>query len=304
MPNDPRLECALRRVPEWRGLPIAATPLDGGITNRAWRLHVGGDAFFARVSAESAGLLGIERESERACAGIAAGLGIAPEVVHCSTDLGVLITRFVDGRVMTPSALAVPRALQALAQSIRLLHRGPPFSRPFSPFAAVRSYARLSGERSLTLPPGSGKALGLNNTLARALSPPPHPLPCHNDLVPENVVRDRSGRLWIVDWEYAGMGDPFFDLGIVAAYLELEDEGCARLLAAYGVEPAPAQMARLRLMAVVSDLRDAFWSFLQAGISELAFDFSGYGEKFLARTLERSARPEFRRWLDELSAGA
>ena len=36
--------------------------------------------------------------------------------------------------------------------------------------------------------------------------------PCHNDLLNANFIDD-GARIRIVDWEYAGMGDPFFDLG-------------------------------------------------------------------------------------------
>ena len=36
---------------------------------------------------------------------------------------------------------------------------------------------------------------------------------CHNDLLSENFIVDGDGRMWIIDWEYGGMADPYFDLG-------------------------------------------------------------------------------------------
>ena len=36
--------------------------------------------------------------------------------------------------------------------------------------------------------------------------------PCHNDVWYQNLIKDRNGKIWLVDWEYATMGDKHFDL--------------------------------------------------------------------------------------------
>ena len=66
------------------------------------------------------------------------------------------------------------------------------------------------------------------------LQGPDHdPVPCHNDLLPANFLLT-DGRVRIVDWEYAGMGDRFFDLGNLAVNNELDDRTTSeRLIAAY-----------------------------------------------------------------------
>ena len=46
--------------------------------------------------------------------------------------------------------------------------------------------------------------------------------PCHNDLLNANFIDD-GARIRIIDWEYAGMGDPFFDLGNFSINHELTD---------------------------------------------------------------------------------
>ena len=53
-------------------------------------------------------------------------------------------------------------------------------------------------------------------------------VPCHNDLLNANFLEDGE-RLWIVDWEYAGMGDRFFDLANFAINHELDDAGEPRI---------------------------------------------------------------------------
>jgi len=124
--------------------------------------------------------------------------------------------------------------------------------------------------------------------------------PCHNDLLNANFIDDGQ-RIRIVDWEYAGMGDPFFDLGNFSINHELGADEDAALLAAYdGPDHAsdqPARLARLTLMRVVSDFREAMWGVLQQGISTLDVDFVAYAGDHFDRLLAEAATPRFERAL-------
>ncbi len=128
------------------------------------------------------------------------------------------------------------------------------------------------------------------------------PLPCHNDLLNANFI-DEGDRLRIVDWEYAGMGDPFFDLGNFSVNHELPSEADEALLRAYEGQVRPARLARLSLMRVVSDFREAMWSVLQQGISNLDFDFVAYADEHFERLLESASRPGFERALQDAADG-
>ena len=70
-------------------------------------------------------------------------------------------------------------------------------------------------------------------------------MPAHNDLLPANFLRDGE-RMQLIDWEYAGMGDRWFDLGNFAVNNELDDEQEAQLLEAYFGEPPDAAAPRRR----------------------------------------------------------
>jgi thiamine kinase-like enzyme len=97
----------------------------------------------------------------------------------------------------------------------------------------------------------------------------------------------------IVDWEYAGMGDPFFDLGNFSVNHGLSAAEDAALLAAYEGEARPERLARLRLMRVVSDFREAMWGVLQQAISTLDVDFVAYAAHHFGRLLENASGAEF-----------
>jgi thiamine kinase-like enzyme len=97
----------------------------------------------------------------------------------------------------------------------------------------------------------------------------------------------------IVDWEYAGMGDAFFDLANLAANHELGEDEERELLAAYRGELRPDDLDSLRLMRYMSDFREAMWGVVQQGISELDFDFAGYVADHFDRLARTAAEPGF-----------
>ncbi len=86
--------------------------------------------------------------------------------------------------------------------------------------------------------------------------------PCHNDLLNGNFIDDGT-RIRILDWEYAGMGDIFFDLGNFAIQHEFNDEEDEILLKAYFGQPTDSQRAHQKLMKIMSDLREAMWAQVQ-----------------------------------------
>src|SRR5688500_11969960 len=97
------LEEAIARVPMWTNIQdIKVTPLEGGITNRNYRVDAGGKSFHLRLAGENTELLGIDREHEYKANRIAGALGIAPEVVYFIQPEGYLVTRFIDGRPIPP----------------------------------------------------------------------------------------------------------------------------------------------------------------------------------------------------------
>src|SRR5262249_10682943 len=87
----------------------------------------------------------------------------------------------------------------------------------------------------------------------------------------------------IIDWEYGGMGDRFFDLGNPAVNNEFDEEHARTLLALYFGEARPDHLRPLRLMRLASAMRAAMWGFLQAAISTLDIDYLAYGRKHLER---------------------
>jgi thiamine kinase-like enzyme len=103
----------------------------------------------------------------------------------------------------------------------------------------------------------------------------------------------------IVDYEYAGMGDPFFDLGNFSINNGISEQAQERLLELYFGAARATGRARLKLMRIMSDFREAMWGVVQQGISTLDFDYVGYADRHFARCLESAGDDRFGAWLED-----
>jgi thiamine kinase len=140
----------------------------------------------------------------------------------------VSLRPYVGGRACTREDFHDVVRLAKLAALLRRLHDLPPAGRPFDPAAAARRYANQIGT-----PASAELAVRAQAAWKTAQRPSGSPVPCHNDLVAENVLETADGDLLLIDWEYAGMGDPFFDLAVVVRHHELDDSLAQSLLDAY-----------------------------------------------------------------------
>jgi thiamine kinase-like enzyme len=295
------LEEALARVPHWAGASdLKVTPLGGGITNSNFRIDVDGEAFVLRIAGADTELLGINREYEYA-ANLAAGkLGIAPEVFYFIRPEGYLVTRFITGRPILPDEISQPDKIQRVMEVVHKIHSMPEVPGAFDVFRVVTDYSEIARRYQVAFPQNFDWLIERMQAAEKALNTHPHPrCPCHNDLLNANFLT--NDQLYILDWEYAGMGDAFFDLANFSDHHQLTDEQDRWLLKCYFEEVTPSQWAHLKIMKIMSDLREATWALVQIGISKLDFDFRDYADKFFGRVIENIQNPYWNEWLKEVS---
>lgn len=294
------LEAVLSEVRQRLGPAIGeAEPLEGGITNRNYRVRFERHDCVLRLAGKDTSLLGIDRDTEWRANGIAADLGIAPRVVAYGP--GWLITEYVSG---TPcDSASIRTALLPLGEALRAFHdSGAAVPLRFWVPELLEAYARVVSERGEQLPDEYAQATGLAARIGRLL-PLTEPVPSHNDLLPANVLRTGERHVTLVDWEYAGMGHRYFDLGNLAAGAQLSPDEEERLLDAYlGRPPSHPELAALRLMRIMSDAREAAWGVVQSVVSELDFDFQEYAEEHFKRLATAAQDPRFEEWLGAAAA--
>jgi thiamine kinase-like enzyme len=282
--------------------PLRGEPseLGGGITNRNFRVKLGEHDYVVRLPGKDTELLGIDRQAERLATEAAAELGIAPAVAAALDDC--LVTQFVSCAPLDASELA--DEVEQLALDLRAFHECEVrLPTRFDVPKLLGDYAAIVDARAGTLPAEYAETVRLSEKISAALTLD-RARPCHNDLLAGNVIRARDdGRLMLVDWEYAGMGDARFDLGNLSVNNDFDEAADERLLSAYyGEPPSSTQRAALALMRVLSDAREAAWGVVQGEISELDFDFDGYACEHFERLRATAAEPRFERWLESAAA--
>jgi thiamine kinase-like enzyme len=264
----------LRSLSLWRG-KVAIEPLAGGITNQNFVVEDETGRYVARICKELP-LLGIDRRNEAACQETASRLGIAPELIHRGE--GLLISRHVSGQTLTSIDLQDLGMIGQVGETLRRLHDGWDtvigLVLYFCPFQTIRTYVQSAVGLKAPLPDDIEELLHETHGLSLRLSPF-RPALCHNDLLPANMIKSGK-RLWLVDWEYAGMGHPLFDLASVSANSGFSDDYDAAMLEAYRGKIDPRELDILRVFKAASLLREALWALIQSVTSELAFDYRTY----------------------------
>jgi thiamine kinase-like enzyme len=296
---DPRLEAVIRAIPEWRDAGTVTTlPLEGGITNQNYLVTVDEERYVVRLAGKDTELLGIDREAERAAAEAAHAVGIGPEVVRFIPDLGCLVTRFIEAIPVPPERMREPQMLARVTGALRAFHGGHSIPSAFSPFRVVETYRDEAAARDVAIPTAYARlreaARGIESAFHRA---PLSPRPCHNDLLNANFLL-QDDRIFIVDYEYAGMGHLFFDLGNFSVNHDFGEEEDARLVASYFGQRTTEAVARLKLMKIMSDFREAMWGVVQQAISTLDFDYVAYAAKHFERCLRATSDPSYEEWLE------
>jgi thiamine kinase-like enzyme len=280
--------------------------LEGGITNRNFRVNFGGTDYVVRLPGKRTEILGIDRTAECIANKAAAGLGMAPGVAAMFEEPSCLVTLFIDGREMSVDELRTPETLAEVARDLRRFHdSGTELPTGFDSFRLVEEYAETGRANGSEPPEGFDDALEAAHRIEKAIEgQPTHELvPAHNDLLTANFLLDGGNHIQLIDWEYAGMGDRWFDLGNFAVNNELDDEQEAQLLEAYFDEPPDdRRRATLKLFRFMSDFREAMWGVVQTGVSELDFDFREYAQKHFDRLEKARQDPRFEGWIEAARA--
>jgi len=212
------------------------TAIRAGLSNHAWRVDHDGRGYFVRLGGSGSESLGVDRRSECHLLGAVSAAGLAPEVLVCDPGADLLVTRLVSGETWTRQATREAANLRRMGAALRHLH-----SLPLRPgirrvgFAAQARFleSRLGAERCAhpALRRVAATAFDLLAGRESIVSL------CHNDLHHLNILDDGE-RLWLVDWEYGGCGDPLFDLASFLCQHQSTSEERQVLLSAYAGDAA------------------------------------------------------------------
>jgi thiamine kinase-like enzyme len=270
----------ITRVPIWAGREPAWQRLEGGLSHHIYRVDVGtsadSESFVLRVldPAVSAAGLGVEPAQEIANTVRAAATGVGPRVLDVLADVPAVVLEFVPGRTLCSDDVRRPENLGPIAAACRHLHAGAPFDNAFDIFAKRAELLDVCARHDLPLPPGYLDHNEIVDRIRAALAVRPLPLvPCHNDLLAENFIKQEAVR--IVDYQLSGNNDPAFELGDIAAESDFDPDLVALLTEAYFGEHSAALLARVRLYLLASNVTWTLWFTIHDGLlrGQSVFDY-------------------------------
>ena len=266
----------VERLTFWQ-LPIRSELLEGGITNRNFRVEHGVETFFVRLG-EDIPEHSVYRFNELAASRAAFSCGISPEVVHAES--GAMVLRFIEGKTLGPENLRDLSTMQKVVSLLKICHQEMPKHLPgstliFWVFQVLRGYEnplREGQSRMLTeLPRFLGISVDLEKTVGNI-----DVRFGHNDLLAGNFIDDGQ-RLWLIDWDYAGFNSPLFDLANLASNNEFPENLERQLLEMYFEQAVSVDLwKRYFAMKCASLLREAMWSMVSEIYSTLDFDYVQY----------------------------
>jgi thiamine kinase-like enzyme len=295
----PDVTAILERVPGFHGRAHVVGTLDGGLTNRNVLVEAAGERYVVRVAGADTHLLGIDRDVERTANTRAAALGFAAEVVAYVEPESSLVTRFVEGDTFTAERVADAVWLARIGAALRTFHDSGPLAGVFDCFRVPAQHREAAIERGVPIPREYDLATERAAEIEAAFDASAEPrCPCHNDLLAANFIA-AGEQLVILDWEYAGMNDRYFDLGNLATNNALDKPAETRLLESYFGTVTARHRARLALMKIMSDFREAMWGVVQQGISTLDVDYVAYAGSHFDRLLTNASTPGFGRLLTD-----
>jgi aminoglycoside phosphotransferase (APT) family kinase protein len=257
----------------WPGRVHSIEILAHGITNSNYVVDLGDERVVVRVPGNDTHLLGIDRTNEVVAGSLAAAIGVGPEVLATDEPTGCIVFRFIDGRPVSTTELAEEPMLAHFAETLRLVHHAGTTPTIWNPYNVVRDHRDVATARGVEAPFNALFAFELLERIEIVRPFRPAVLG-HNDLLNANFLFD--DRLRIVDWEYAGMSDPFFDLANVSVNNGFPMDAEITLLRHYIGDVSEPVVSTLHLMKIVSELREAMWGVVQMAISSLDVDFTTY----------------------------
>jgi thiamine kinase-like enzyme len=293
------LDEVLELVPELAGRRREVSELPGGLTNANHKVVTDEGAYVVRRWSDEGALLAIDRDNEYENSVKAAAAGVGAPVTAYLPEHNTMVIGFVEGTTLSAEALRTTASLERVAEAIRRLHGAERFRDDFDMFAIQPGYLRIVRERGFRLPDRYEEFAPQVDAIREALAVRAEPtVPCNNDLLAENFLDTGDGYV-LIDYEYSGNNDACFELGNVWSESNLTLGQLDELIAAYYGRPLRHKVARARLWGIMSKYGWTLWASIQDGVSDIDFDFWGWGMEKYDRAVAEFDGPDFEPLLAE-----
>lgn len=264
-------EIILEDVPQIKKLVLNVLGADhykklsrmGGLTNHTYKVTLdNGEEYAVRIPGSGTEEL-IVRSDEKISTQLACDLGIDAQMLYFGED-GSKVTKYIpDAVTMSAAALKEQKRIEQVANIFRKLHScGVDTKVPFEVFDMAEVYEKIIHEKQVDMFADyrevKDEVMRIKSEIDTAVEI--HKVPCHNDPLCENWV-EGNGRIYLIDWEYAGMNDGMWDLGDISIEAGFDDVCDEMLLRAYlGKEPSAVDKKHFLASKIYVDYLWTLWA--------------------------------------------
>ncbi|MCA1321601.1 phosphotransferase family protein [Bacillus tianshenii] len=257
-----------------------------GLTNRNYKIVIGENEYAVRVPGKGTEKY-LNRASEKMVSEKVSDLGINPKVTYFNEKTGLKIVEYIpEAETLNGDTGKRGENLAMVAEIFRTLHQsGETFDDRFDVFEKITEYEEVLKDAEQPIIEGYDEVkkevlqlkddyLALNVKLA----------PCHIDPLTENFVKSGKNNMYLIDWEYAGMNDPFWDVAAYIVETELTDaEEKIFLLEYFNGEIHENDLKRLLMNKIFQDFLWTIWALMKEQSGD---DLGSYAETRFARAKE------------------
>lgn len=205
-----------------------------GLTNQAFLLQLDSGNYVLRIASSNSEKLDINRHAEFQIHQCLAQAGLTAKIRYKAPDNSYWLRDYVEGRSLTAADLTMPN-LRLMVQTLKQIHQLPVLLE--TPQLKIEDKAEHYWQ--MIEKNYSADVLKLRPELQHNLAgfPTGKLSLCHMDPTPANWIQTASGELVLLDWEYAAIGHPWWDIAALLQQAPLSQSEQQELLNSYGIHP-------------------------------------------------------------------
>lgn len=235
----------------------------GGLTNHTYHVTLeDGREYVVRIPGEGTEEL-IVRSDEKVSTALACDLGIDAKMLYFGDD-GSKVTEYIPNAItMNSELLHQPAHIKQVAEVYKVIHScGVDTGVPFEVFDMAAGYEKIISDMNVPMfddyAESKARVMEIKKEIDTLVNP--KSVPCHNDPLCENWV-EGNGKMYLIDWEYAGMNDGMWDVADVSIEAGFGDEQDKLLLTEYlGRTPTLTDMKHFLANKIYVDYLWTLWA--------------------------------------------
>lgn len=252
------------------------TPI-GGMTNNNFKVSVKDKFYVLRVPGNGTGEM-ISRQDEIKNAVYANKIGVDAKLIYFNEDTGIKISKFIENaETLSPDAAKKQQNMKMVCKLLRTLHNSKEnMNNNFNIYEKIEKYEKLSKEANGLFYDDyyqiKNKVYSLKNIMSKldVLY-----MPCHNDTIAENFIKSGEEKMYLIDWEYAGMNDPMWDLAAYSLENNFNDDEEELFLKIYfNGKVEEKYKKRILINKIYQDFLWSIWTNIKEARGD---DFGSYG---------------------------